>query len=222
MYRGRAGERRRGATDHPHLQCPCSAGRSRTCLRGIHAIDEQGVLRDQALNEATADPEPPGGQHVDTLPGLRRVYSEVGSLTSVDDEALTHAGAESGWPCKCDCPPARLLAYRRTVASCSPQPATAPPALLRLPPRARRQEVLERAGPSRPAPWMAPPRAPRPQGLRSRVHSLLAESPLLAAHPSPALVPGPRGRRPRAPRACRAHPLIPAPGPYPRRPSPLP
>jgi hypothetical protein len=44
---------------------------------GLAAIDEQEVLRDQALHEATADREAPGGQPVDALPGLCRVYSEV-------------------------------------------------------------------------------------------------------------------------------------------------
>src|SRR5918994_3226152 len=55
------------------------------------AIDEQEVLRDQALHEAAADPQPPGGKPVDTLPGLRGVYPEVpgrGSLACRDDEPL--------------------------------------------------------------------------------------------------------------------------------------
>ena len=124
MCRGRAGERRQGATGHPHLQCPCSGARSRACPTGcqprvhhepcrfVHyqdmlvledhgdgdllgreillgdarfhvlsaaypvgrigfvAIDEQEVLLDESLHEAAADPEPPGGQPVDALPGL--------------------------------------------------------------------------------------------------------------------------------------------------------
>lgn len=59
--------------------------------RGFPTIDEQEVLRDQALHEATADAEPPGGKPVDTLPGLCGVYSEVpgqGSFACEDDEPL--------------------------------------------------------------------------------------------------------------------------------------
>jgi hypothetical protein len=41
------------------------------------AIDEEEVFLDESLYEAAADPEPPGGQPVDALPGLCRVYSEV-------------------------------------------------------------------------------------------------------------------------------------------------
>jgi hypothetical protein len=44
---------------------------------GFAAIDEEEIFLDESLDEATADPEPPGGQPVDALPGLCRVYSEV-------------------------------------------------------------------------------------------------------------------------------------------------
>jgi hypothetical protein len=44
---------------------------------GFAAIDEEEVFLDESLHEAAADPEPPGGQPVDALPGLCRVYSEV-------------------------------------------------------------------------------------------------------------------------------------------------
>ena len=53
------------------LSAPDPVGR-----RGFAAIDEQVVLLDETLHEATADPEPPGGQPVDPLPGLCGVYSE--------------------------------------------------------------------------------------------------------------------------------------------------
>jgi hypothetical protein len=43
---------------------------------GLAAIDEEEVFLDESLHDATADPEPPGGQPVDALPGLCRVYSE--------------------------------------------------------------------------------------------------------------------------------------------------
>ena len=44
---------------------------------GLAAIEEKEIILDESLHEATADPEPPGGQPVDALPGLCRVYSEV-------------------------------------------------------------------------------------------------------------------------------------------------
>jgi hypothetical protein len=69
--------------------------------RGFAAIDEQEVLRDQALHEATADPEPPGCQLVDALPCLCRVYSEVpmwGSFARRDDESLLAPAQETAGP----------------------------------------------------------------------------------------------------------------------------
>jgi hypothetical protein len=66
---------------------------------GLAAIDEEEVFLDESLHEATADPEPPGGQPVDALPGLCRVYSEsLYEAPFLAWEALTRAGAESGWP----------------------------------------------------------------------------------------------------------------------------
>ena len=44
---------------------------------GLAAIYEEEIFLDEPLHEAAADPEPPGGQSVDALPGLCRVYSEV-------------------------------------------------------------------------------------------------------------------------------------------------
>src|SRR5215216_4674565 len=43
---------------------------------GFAAIDEEEIFLDKSLHEATADPEPPGGQPVDAFPGLCRVYFE--------------------------------------------------------------------------------------------------------------------------------------------------
>src|SRR5687767_622171 len=67
---------------------------------GFVTIDEEEIFLDESPHEATADPEPPGSQPVDALPGLCRVYSEIlyGASSPLEDEALTHAGAESGWP----------------------------------------------------------------------------------------------------------------------------
>jgi hypothetical protein len=66
---------------------------------GLAAIDEEEVFLDESLHDATADPEPPGGQPVDALPGLCRVYSEsLYEAPFLAWEALTRAGAESGWP----------------------------------------------------------------------------------------------------------------------------
>ena len=44
---------------------------------GFAAIDEEETFLDESPHETTADPEPSGGQPVDALPGLCRVYSEV-------------------------------------------------------------------------------------------------------------------------------------------------
>jgi hypothetical protein len=44
---------------------------------GLAAIDEEEIFLDESLDEAAADPEPSGGQPVDALPGLCRVYSET-------------------------------------------------------------------------------------------------------------------------------------------------
>jgi hypothetical protein len=44
---------------------------------GLAAIDEEEIFLDESLDEAAADPEPSGGQPVDALPGLCRVYSEI-------------------------------------------------------------------------------------------------------------------------------------------------
>ena len=66
---------------------------------GLAAIDEEEVFLDESLHDATADPEPPGGQPVDALPGLCRVYSEsLYEAPFLAWEALTRAGAESDWP----------------------------------------------------------------------------------------------------------------------------
>jgi hypothetical protein len=67
--------------------------------RGIFAIDQQEVLRDQALHEAAADAEPPGGKPVDTLPDLCEVYSEIpgrGSFACRDEPLLTPAQKATG------------------------------------------------------------------------------------------------------------------------------
>jgi hypothetical protein len=43
---------------------------------GRRAVDEKVIVHDEPLHEAAADPEPPGGQPVDALPGLCGVYCE--------------------------------------------------------------------------------------------------------------------------------------------------
>ena len=43
---------------------------------GRPTVDEKEIVHDESLHEAAADPEPPGGQPVDPLPGLCGVYSE--------------------------------------------------------------------------------------------------------------------------------------------------
>jgi hypothetical protein len=67
---------------------------------GFAAIDEEEIFLDESLDEATADPEPPGGQPVDALPGLCRVYSEVlygaPSLVWTTKPSLTPAQKAAG------------------------------------------------------------------------------------------------------------------------------
>src|ERR687897_1864841 len=61
-----------GDTCFHALSAPDRVGRI-----GFAAIYEEEIFLDKSLHEATADPEPPGGQPVDALPGFCRVYSEV-------------------------------------------------------------------------------------------------------------------------------------------------
>ena len=67
---------------------------------GFAAIDEEETFLDESPHEATADPEPPGGQPVDALPGLCRVYSEVlygaASLLWTTKSLLTPAQKAAG------------------------------------------------------------------------------------------------------------------------------
>jgi hypothetical protein len=67
---------------------------------GFATIDEEEIFLDESLDEATADPEPPGGQPVDALPGLCRVYSEVlygaPSLVWTTKPSLTPAQKAAG------------------------------------------------------------------------------------------------------------------------------
>jgi hypothetical protein len=75
------------------LSVPDPVGR-----RGLAAIDEQEIVFDESLHEATADPEPPRGQGVDTLPSLRGVYSEGRSLACRDGEPLLTPAQKAAGP----------------------------------------------------------------------------------------------------------------------------
>src|SRR5215218_5524068 len=69
-------------------------------------VDVEVAFPDEALHEATAETETPGGQPVEAFPRFRGFYPEAlgrhPARSSTADEkpllTLTHAGAGSGWP----------------------------------------------------------------------------------------------------------------------------
>src|SRR5215210_4022975 len=69
--------------------------------RSSLAVDEQEVLRDQALDGAPTDAETPGGEPVETLSGLGRVYPEASVRCSFSrryDEALLPPAQKAARP----------------------------------------------------------------------------------------------------------------------------
>ena len=69
--------------------------------RDFFTVEKQEVLRDQALNDTAADPETPGGQSVETLSALGRVYSKAsvrGSFSRWYDEALLAPAQKAAGP----------------------------------------------------------------------------------------------------------------------------